>query len=108
MDSKPSVKQITPIGAYLLVEKQRVEEVTSGGIILTPKHRDQLQLGALKATIVALGHEAFLDFHKGTPMPSKGDYVVTARYAGLDIDCVEGVFSICKDEDVIAVIKGDK
>jgi len=98
-------KDIIPIGPYLLIEVEETEKKTSGGIIIPDKLKDQKDIASTKAKIVALGGEAFLEYHEKTPVPSPGDLIITARYCGLNVETEQGNHKICKDEDVIAVIR---
>jgi len=96
---------IIPIGATLLIEMDEVEEKTGGGIILPDAIKEQRKLSSSTAKIIALGDEAFLDFEKKTPMPEEGEHVIVATYCGKTINTKQGNYKICKDEDVIAVIR---
>ena len=98
-------KDIIPIGATLLIEMDETEEKTPGGIILPDKLKEQKDLSSSTAKIVVLGKEAFLDLEKGTPMPEAGYNVIVATYCGKTIKTKQGNSKICRDEDVIAVIR---
>lgn len=105
MKSKINPKDIIPIGPYMLIELEKVEDITAGGILLPDKLKDQQDLASTTAKILAMGHECYLEYEKETPVPEDGDMVITARYAGLKIDTENGNHKICKDEDVVAVIR---
>jgi co-chaperonin GroES (HSP10) len=94
---------IIPVGPHLLIDMGSVEEKTAGGIIIPEKSRDQQELSSTKGVVVALGAEAFADYMEGTPIPEQGDQVIVARYAGIKLE--DGNQRICKDQDVIAVLK---
>lgn len=100
-----SFKDIIPIGPHLLIEVEETEKETAGGIIIPDKLKDQRDLSSSIAKILAKGDEAFLDYEQETPIPEVGEQVITARYCGLKVDTIEGTRTICKDEDVLAVIR---
>jgi len=97
-------KDVTPIGEHLLIEMD-VSEDKIGRIILPDSVKDQKDGGMTTAKILKIGGDAFCDYNKGVPLPVEGEFVICARYCGLRIETKQGNHRICKDQDVIAVIK---
>lgn len=96
---------ITPADVKVLFLPDPVEEKTKGGIILADTIREKSQYAAIKGTLVEVGPNAFLEWGDGK-RPQAGQRVVTAQYAGLNIEGADGLkYRLCNDEDIIAVLK---
>ncbi len=75
---------IIPIDDRVLVRIPKVEEKTSGGIIMPQKARDKKEQATTECRVIAVGSMAYQDFRDlGMEIPIKtGDMVCIARYAG--------------------------
>lgn len=94
---------INPVEFKVLVKVDEVEEKTAGGIILTPSVKDQDRLAQTKATLIAVGGNAFGDW-EGT-VPSPGDRIMINKYQGYPCKGKDDQdYRLCNDKDVIAVI----
>lgn len=94
---------ITPLDVKVLILPDPVEERTKGGIILADTTKDREKYATVRATLLACGESAFLEW-KEKPQP--GDRIVTAQYAGVNIKGLDhGDYRLCNDEDVIAVLE---
>ncbi len=99
---------IKPTGFRVLVELERLEEVSDGGIVLAREDGGvREQSGQEMATVVALGPSAFKGFDDGTPWCEVGDKVRIARYSGNVIEDGDKFYSIINDEDIYATIEED-
>ncbi|MCR5877008.1 co-chaperone GroES [Phenylobacterium sp. J367] len=96
-----------PVDQRILVKPDPVEEVSKGGIILADTTRDRSKYAATKATLVAVGCNAFRDWgdHARKPMP--GERVLFAQYTGAREKGADGEdYIIMNDEDLLTVIEG--
>lgn len=96
-----------PLDVRVLVRPDPVEERSKGGIILPDEHREQQKYATVKATLVALGANAFAEA-KSNPdftAPEPGQRVLIAKYGGIVLTGEDGAdYRIMNDEDVIGVI----
>jgi len=101
---------ITPIAYRILIEPDRVEEKTSGGLFLPEDVKDKDGHAQRRGRIIAMGSEAFEDMPL-TDRPWVGDVVFYNRYAGANakIEGTDGLeYVLIKDGDILAVIKDGK
>lgn len=99
---------IEPLDVRVLVHPDPVEQKTKGGIILPDQAVDQEKYATVKATLVAVGVNAFAEA-SANPMftaPQPGDRVMIAKYGGVNIKGDDGAdYRIMNDEDVIGLLK---
>jgi len=88
-----------PVMYRLKVKPDAVEEVTAGGIILTPQVTDRDKAATITGTVLAIGSSAF----NGSPIVEVGDRVLYAKYGGLVHKENGEEFRFLNDEDLIAV-----
>jgi chaperonin GroES len=94
---------IQPVEYKVLVRPEVVEERSSGGIILPETTREQQNLAQVKATLIAVGGNAFEDFLP--PKPVIGQIIFVAKYAGVRVQGEDGVqYQIVADKDIAAII----
>lgn len=94
---------ILPTGGHILVLPEKVEEITSGGIILTKKTQEDDQRAATVGTLVAIGSSAWTDLDDGFPWADLGDKVSYARYAGVFmVGQDDQEYVLINDNDVLA------
>lgn len=99
---------IQPLDVKVLVLPEAVEEVTKGGIILAPTITDKQKFAVVKATLVAVGPNAFSEWGGGNA-PEAGSRILMAQYAGARVKGDDGQdYILMNDEDCIAVLVGDK
>lgn len=97
---------INPVDVKVLFLPDPVEEKTKGGIILADSTREKSQYATIKGVLVGIGPNAFLEWGGVNNRPVAGQRVVTAQYAGLNIEGADGQkYRLCNDEDIIAVLK---
>lgn len=88
----------TPMNNVVVVETEKVEEKSKGGIILTESIKDREQYGKDSGILVAMGESAF----EGMKVrPKLGDEVMFDKYDGKTRD--KGLFRILVDEDILAI-----
>lgn len=92
---------ITPVDMKVLVKPDEVEEVTKGGIIRPDTVRDKTKYAGTKATLVAIGPNAFKDWGSENGL-SVGDRILFAQYSGAREKGADGKdYMIMNDQDVI-------
>ena len=99
---------IEPLDVRVLVRPDAVEEVTKGGIILAASVVEQEKYATVKATLVAVGVNAFAEA-KANPAfeaPQPGARVMIAKYGGVVVKGDDGEdYRIMNDLDVTAVLR---
>jgi len=99
---------IEPTEYKVLIEQDKVEEKTKGGIILPDEHKDRQQFAQVRGRIVAMSPFAF-PYEKDWPddtKPQPGDRVMFAKFAGADVEGADGkTYRIANDKDVTAVLR---
>lgn len=96
---------ILPLDLRVLVLPDSAETVTKGGIILPEPEVDKQKFAQCKATIVAVGVNAFGEARKNPDFvaPAPGDRVLIAKYHGVMIIGNDGAdYRLLNDEDVTA------
>ena len=71
---------IQPVEYKVLIELDVLEEKTSMGIIIPANRLERDQMAQTRATLIAVGGNAFEDW--GDPKPKVGDRVLVQKYAG--------------------------
>jgi len=94
---------IVPTGGHLLVLPNKVEEMTSGGIIMPKTVQDREQREATIGLLVAIGSEAWKDLDEGLPWAAVGDKISYPRHAGVAMQGKDGnEYVLINDNDVLA------
>lgn len=102
---------ISPLDTRVLVQTDDAETVTKGGIIKPQMLTQKEDWAQTRATLIEAGANAFMDWGDEARKPLPGDRVIIAQYAGSTAthDGADGQkYRICKDEDVLAVLGGEK
>jgi len=95
----------------VFVKKDRVEEVTEGGIIVPDDARNQEEWNVQTGVIVSCGELAFTDgrrgdgeLHQWTVKPKVGDRVITKEFAGLRFVGDDGeAYMVFTDKDIAGI-----
>lgn len=96
---------ITPLDLRIVVKPDPVEEVSKGGIVLPGTAIDKAKYAATKATLVAMGDNAFREWGVEARKPEPGDRVLYAQYTGAREKGADGEdYVVMNDADLIAVI----
>ena len=105
---KMNTSGIEPLDVRVLVRPDKVEEVTKGGIILAPTITEKEQFAAVKATLVAVGANAFSEAASNPAFasPQPGERVMIAKYGGVNIKGDDGEeYRLLNDVDVVAILR---
>lgn len=98
---------IYPTEYNVLIIPEETEEVTSGGIILSAKTKEDNDIATMKGRLIAASPHAFTyasNWADGE-MPKVGSAVLFAKYAGTLVEGVDGKeYRLCKDKDVAATL----
>ena len=98
---------IIPTDVRVLLLPDKVEEKTAGGIILPGYSKDKLQHAQIKATLVAVGGSAFIDW--AGIKPEVGDRVAVGKYSGSYLPGADGKeYQVVNDLDVIAIYTNEQ
>ena len=100
--------KLHPAGHRVLIRKKKIEEVSTGGIIVvTEDRRESLQVAEQYGYVEELGPNAFKAFDDGEPWCAVGDLVLLAKYSGeWRKDEVTGEYlQIVNDEDILAIVE---
>lgn len=95
---------IEPMGSRVLVEPEKAEEETKGGIILVQKKNAIQQIG----TVVAVGQGHVLESGERLPIyVQPGDKVMFAKYAGTGVSDKGHNYLMLEERDILCRIKED-
>lgn len=99
---------ILPVDTKVLIKPHKVEEKTQGGIIMAATTVEKEQLSEVKATVIAIGGNAFADWGDGV-LPKVGDHIMFAKYAGLVCEGLDGEeYRAIQDDDIVAILEKKK
>lgn len=105
MTSMTNSSGIAPLDLRVLVKPDAVEQRTAGGIILPETATDQKKFAMQKATLVAVGENAWEEAASRSPSfnrPKVGDRILIAKYGGVRVTGLDGdEYILMNDEDVI-------
>jgi len=97
--------KVRPLGDRILVKRLEEEEVMKGGIIIPDTAKEKPQRGA----VVAVGLGRLDDDGKRIPLDVKeGDNILFGKYAGNEVTIDEEEYLIMREDDVLAIIEGEK
>lgn len=102
---------IEPLDLRVLVKPDPAEEVTKGGIILAQSIVEKDKFATVKATLVAVGVNAFAEARNNIAFesPQPGARVMIAKYGGVNIKGDDGEeYRLMNDADVVALLTGGK
>lgn len=100
----PNTSGISPLDLRVLVLLDAVEEKV-GSIILPASETDAKKFAMMKATLVAVGENAFDEARKNPAFiaPKPGDRIMIAKFGGIGTQGRDGKeYRIMNDNDVIA------
>ena len=104
LEKEKRAMNIIPVEYKVLVQLESKEKVTAGGIVIPDMRHERDQMAQTKATLVAVGGNAFSDWEG--PIPQVGDKVLITKYAGERPDSnEENPLRLCMDKDVCAILK---
>jgi chaperonin GroES len=105
--SNVNASGLAPVDMRIVVKPDPVEEVTAGGIIRPGQIVDKLKYAATRATLVAVGPNAFRDWSlHPEELPQPGARVLFAQYTGARERGDDGEdYIVMNDADLLAVKK---
>ncbi|MCR5116506.1 MAG: co-chaperone GroES [Lachnospiraceae bacterium] len=89
--------KLVPLGDRVVLKQLVAEETTKSGIVLPGQNKEKPQ----QAEVIAVGpgtDEVKMEV-------KKGDQVIYSKYSGTEVKIDEEEFIICKQSDILAVIK---
>lgn len=96
-----------PLDLRVVVLPDPVEERSAGGIIMPDQIKDQRKWAQTKATLIAVGDNAFREWGSAAK-PKAGDRVIVAQYAGRTHKGADGKdYTVCNDEDILALLEDE-
>lgn len=104
------IESLKPVEFGVLIQVEEIEDRSSGGLFLPETTIEREQMAHDRGTLIAKSDMAFEDW-QGT-VPKIGDKVIFKKYAGTVIQhkeerVVVGKYRLCKDKDIVAVIRED-
>lgn len=101
-----TVEDLRPVEFNVVIELDRTEEKTSGGIILPGNKVERNRLEETVGTLVSVSPFAFNydEWPEGAQQPQPGDRVFFARYAGILNEFDGRWVRIIKDKEIVAVV----
>lgn len=102
MKTSFSVKQITPLAGYVLVQPAEGQKQTASGIYLPDSSEEKPQHG----TVLAVGGSVWESGVKEISSPVKvGDTVIYKKWGGNDVKVDDVEYQFLKFDDILATVK---
>lgn len=96
---------LKPLGDRIICKAVSAEETTAGGIVLPDTAKEKPQEGE----VIAVGPGNQLESGEIAPMDVKvGDKVIYGKYAGTEVKVGAEEYIILRQEDVLAILEGNK
>ena len=95
-----------PQGYKLLIAIPKLEEKTSGGVIIPDKLKGMEQTASIIGLVIAMGKAAYKDADKfpDGPYCKEGDFVIFRSYSGTRFKLRGEEFRLINDDTVEAVV----
>ena len=91
------MSKLVPLGDKVVLKQLAAEETTASGIVLPGQNKEKPQ----QAEVIAVGPGT-----EDVKMEvKKGDQVIYSKYSGTEVKIDEEEYIICKQSDILAVIK---
>ena len=98
--------KVKPVGYRVLIQPDKVEEVTETGIVIAREAVKNEQLGQVAGKVLAIGEDCWAEHKK--PWCKVGDRILYQRYAGMRVPDGKGGFRddlvLLNDTDISGVI----
>ena len=106
LDEDTTRKLPEPQGYKLLIAIPKLEEKTSGGVIIPDKLKGMEQTASIIGLVIALGKAAYNDAEKfpDGPYCKEGDFVIFRSYSGTRFKLRGEEFRLINDDTVEAVV----
>jgi co-chaperonin GroES (HSP10) len=96
---------LVPVDLRIVVRPDPVEEKI-GSIFVPDQAKDKAKYAATRATLVAVGDNAFKEWGASAAKPKPGDRVLYAQYTGAREKGADGEdYVVMNDADLLAVIQ---
>jgi len=89
-----------PVGHRILLQMDKVEEVSKGGIVLARAQTEREQGSAVIGTVLEIGPDCWYD-KPSSEWAKKGDRVMIAKFGGAAID---ELLRFVNDEDILGIV----
>jgi chaperonin GroES len=97
-----SKAKLQPLGDRIVVERDQVEEMTAGGLVLPGGAAEKPARG----TVISVGEGRLLaDGSRGALQLKPGDRVIFSSYAPNEIKLGDDEMLLMREEDVLAIIE---
>ena len=94
---------IEPVEYRCVIRLDPIEEKTIGGIIIPDDRKDRNQMAATRATLLACGGNAFMDWEGRKPVV--GDRIEVSKYAGITREAdPTDLVRIIHDKEILGVL----
>ena len=106
LDEDTTRKLPEPQGYKLLIAIPKLEEKTSGGVIIPDKLKGMEQTASIIGLVIALGKATYNDADKfpDGPYCNEGDFVIFSSYSGTRFKLRGEEFRLINDDTVEAVV----
>ena len=106
LDEDTTRKLPEPQGYKLLIAIPKLEEKTSGGVIIPDKLKGMEQTASIIGLVIAMGKAAYKDSDKfpDGPYCKEGDFVIFRSYSGTRFKLRGEEFRLLNDDTVEAVV----
>ena len=106
LDEDTTRKLPEPQGYKLLIAIPKLEEKTSGGVIIPDKLKGMEQTASIIGLVIAMGKAAYKDADKfpDGPYCKEGDFVIFRSYSGTRVKLRGEEFRLINDDTVEAVV----
>ena len=92
---------IKPLCDRVVLKSCEAEETTKSGIILTASAKEKPEI----AEVVAVGPGGKVDGNDVEMFVKVGDKVITAKYAGTEVNVDGEEYSIVRQSDILAIVE---
>ncbi len=92
---------LKPLDDRVVVQLEKAEETSKGGIILSTGSQEKPQI----AKVVAVGPGKVVDGKKIEMQVKVGDRVITGKYSGTEVKYQGEEYIIVRQDDVLAVVE---
>ena len=93
--------KLVPLFDKVVLEKEKMEETTKSGIVLTGQD-DKEKPG--QAVVVAVGPGGVVDGKEISMQVKKGQHVLFSRYAGTEVELEGKKYTVVKQSDILAIV----
>ena len=92
---------IKPLTDRVLIQAEKAEETTKGGIILTGSAKEKPSV----AEVISVGPGGMVDGKEVVMQLKAGDRVITGKYTGTEVKIDGEEYTIVRQSDVLAVVE---